>query len=283
MITFIKILFFILIVVLLYALFKNVFSKNGLLKSKKNKQIIKNSTISQKQWDEAYNTLPLLHGFSKKENKILKELCILFIHDKTFEGAQGFEITTNVLLVISIQACLPILKLGLDCYKNFSTIIVYPAGFRTNRKVTDENGIVDYDREPMLGESWLSGPVILSWADSEKAGQIDGCNLVIHEFAHKLDMQNGVANGFPPLHSSMKRKDWVREFSKAFEYFEQRCTGHDLHGIDCYAATSPAEFFSVLSEVFFECPDRIKKYFPEVHTLLELYYRQTPINRLNSV
>ena len=277
MIVFIKILFFIIIAVLFYTFFKNVFFKN-----RHNAHIIQNSTISQEKWDEAYNTLPLLKGLSEKENKRLKELCILFIHNKTFEGAHGFEITPYVLLVISLQACLPILNLGLDCYKNFSTIIVYPAGFRANREVTDENGIVDYDRDPMLGEAWLSGPVILSWVDSEKAGQIDGSNLVIHEFVHKLDMQNGVANGFPPLHRNMKRKDWVREFSKAFEYFDRKCTGHDLHGIDCYAATSPAEFFSVFSEVFFERPERINKHFPEVHALLELYYRQTPISRISS-
>ena len=275
MIVFIEMLLFIGVVTLLFTLIKKVLFKNN-----QNAHIIKNSTITQQQWDEAYRSLPLLNGLSEEESKSLKELCILFIHDKTFEGAQGFEITPKVLLVISLQACLPILKLGLDCYKNFSTIIVYPAGFKTNRKVTDENGIVDYDRKHLLGESWLSGPIILSWYDSETAGKIDGSNLVIHEFSHKLDMQNGVANGFPPLHRGLKLNDWVREFSKAFEYFERKCTGNNLHGIDCYAATSPAEFFSVLSEVFFERPDRIRKHFPEIHTLLELYYRQTPISRL---
>lgn len=271
-----EVLLFIVIAYLLHRFFQNV-----IFRKRNNKKIINNSIITQEQWDEAYQSLPLLEGLSDKENKTLKELCILFIHNKTFEGAQSFEINTNVLLVISLQACLPILKLGLDCYKNFSTIIVYPSGFITNRKEIDENGIVDHDRTHLLGESWLRGSVILSWEDSQKEGKIDGNNLVIHEFAHKLDMQNGVANGFPPLHSGLKLRDWVSEFSKAFEYFERKCTGNDLHGIDCYAATSPAEFFSVFSEVFFERPDRIKKNFPEIHTLLELYYRQSPFSRLN--
>ena len=272
----IEVVFFIGITTLLFILLKKI-----LFKKNQNNLIIKSSTITQQQWDDAYHLLPLLHGLSEEENKILKDLCILFIHDKSFEGAQGFEITPNVLLIISLQACLPILNLGLDCYDNFSTIIVYPAGFKTNRKVTDENGVVDVDRTHMLGESWLSGPIILSWYDTETAGKIDGSNLVIHEFAHKLDMQNGVANGFPPLHNGLKLNDWVREFSKAFEYFERKCNGNNLHGINCYAATSPAEFFSVFSEVFFERPDRIIKHFPEIHTLLELYYRQTPISRLS--
>jgi hypothetical protein len=268
--------FIIVIAVLLTLFFKNI-----LFKRSRNARIIKNSTITQQQWEEAYHALPLLKGLSEEENKSLKELCVLFIHNKTFEAAQGFELTLEMLLVISLQACLPILKLGLECYDNFSTIIVYSAGFKTNRKKTDENGIVDYDRAQTLGESWLRGPVILSWYDAESAGEIDGSNLIIHEFAHKLDMQNGVANGFPPLHSGIKLSDWVRAFSKAYEYFERKCTGNKLHGISCYAATSPAEFFSVLSEVFFERPDRIKKYFPEIHSLLELYYRQTPIHRLS--
>lgn len=276
MIVFIEVLLFIGAATLLFTLLKKVLFKNN-----QNAHIIKSSTITQQQWDEAYRSLPLLKGLSSEENQTLKDLCILFIYDKIFEGAQDFEITPKVLLTISLQACLPILNLGLNCYKNFSTIIVYPAGFKTNRKVTDENGIVDYDRTHLLGESWLSGPIILSWYDTETAGKIDGSNLVIHEFAHKLDMQNGVANGFPPLHNGMKLNDWVREFSKTFEYFEHKCTGNDLHGIDCYAATSPAEFFSVFSEVFFERPHRIKKHFPEIHTLLELYYRQTPISRLS--
>lgn len=270
-----EILFFTGFITLLFILVKKF-----LFKKSQNNYIIKHSAITLQQWDDAYRSLPLLTGLSAEENKTLKDLSILFMHHKTFEGAQGFVITPEVILTISLQACLPVLNLGLECYDSFSSIIVYPAGFKTNRKVMYENGIVDYDRSHLLGESWLRGPVILSWADSETAGMIDGHNLVIHEFAHKLDMQNGVANGFPPLHSGVKQNDWVREFSRAFAYFERKCTGHDLHGIDCYAATSPAEFFSVLSEVFFERPERIKKHFPEVYTLLELYYRQTPITRL---
>lgn len=276
MIFFVEAIFIVIVVVFLYSYLKKVLSK-----TERDSRIIKKSDITQQQWDEVFNLLPILKGLSDDEVQTLKELSIVFIHNKTFEGAQGFEVTPKVLLVISLQACLPILNIGLGCYKNFSTIIVYPSGFKTNRKVVDENGIVDHDRTHLLGESWLRGPVILSWSDTVKGGEIDGSNLVIHEFAHKLDMQNGVANGFPPLHNDMKIKDWVNEFSKAFEYFKRKCNQNDLYGIDCYAATSPAEFFSVFSEVFFEQPDKINKHFPQVYVLLELYYRQTPISRLS--
>ena len=276
MIVIFDLIFFIFIVTMLV-----MFAKRFLFKNWFDKDIIKNSKITRQDWDEAYRYLPLLKGLSIEEKKRLEELCILFMHQKYFEGAQGFEVTPHMLLVISLQACLPILNLGLDCYKNFSTVIVYPSGFKTNRQVTDENGIVDYDRTHTLGESWLNGPVILSWDDSKKGGMIDGNNLVIHEFAHKLDMQNGVANGFPPLHKGVNRNDWVKGFTKAYDYFERKCNRNELYGIDCYAATNPAEFFSVFSEMFFEKPGVIRKHFPDVYILLEEYYQQAPIRRLS--
>ena len=275
MIVLLEMLLFILALYLL-AKFANAF----LFKESRNRNIIKNSTITREQWDEAYHQLSFLRGLSVEEKQSLEELCLLFMHHKVFEGAKGFQITPYVMLVISLQACLPILRLGLNCYDNFSTIIVYPYDFITNRQMMDENGVVDHDMAHTLGEAWLSGPVILSWPSSKEGGIEDGSNLVIHEFAHKLDMQNGVANGFPPLHKDMNSSDWVREFSKAYDYFESHCKGDQLHGFDCYGASEPAEFFSVFSEMFFEKPGKVRKHFPEVHNLLELYYRQTPISRL---
>lgn len=209
MIVIFELIFFVFVVSMLV-----MFAKRFLFKNWFDNDIIKNSPITQPDWDEAYRHLPILKGLSSEEKKRLEEFSILFMHQKVFEGAQGFEVTPHMLLVISLQACLPILNLGLDCYKNFSTIIVYPAGFKTNRKETDENGIVDHDRTHTLGESWLRGPVILSWDDSKAGGMIDGSNLVIHEFAHKLDMQNGVANGFPPMHKGVNRSNWVKGFTK---------------------------------------------------------------------
>jgi Mlc titration factor MtfA (ptsG expression regulator) len=183
-------------------------------------------------------------------------------------------------LIVALQACLPILKLGLDCYRNWYTIVLYPAGFATQRVVIDENGVEHIQRERLSGEAWQQGPVILSWDDALEGGVIDGHNLVIHEFAHKLDMQNGVANGFPPLHKDMARDAWVRAFSAGFEDFQNRCEQGQYIGIDYYAATSAAEFFAVLSEVFFERPEVIYKHYPEIYTCMKQYYRQDTLWRL---
>ena len=145
---------------------------------------------------------------------------------------------------------------------------------------TDEYGVEHHMQSNLAGESWQRGPVILSWDETEFAGAIDGSNLVIHEFAHKLDMQNGVANGYPPLHSNMNSRKWVKAFSDGFEKIQQQCKSGKRSTIDCYAATSPAEFFAVMSEVFFECPDIVNKQYSAIYTQLCEYYRQDPMEML---
>ncbi len=244
-------------------------------------RVIKRSTITAVQWEQAFSSLPLLARLTAEEKKQLQKLTILFLHHKVFEGAQGFIVTLPMTLLIALQACLPILKLGLGCYSGWLSVIVYPSGFAPKRTITDENGVVHYVQSDLVGESWQRGPVILSWDDTEFAGVVDGSNLVIHEFAHKLDMQNGVANGFPPLHASMNAKEWVDAFSAGFEHFQLRCSRGESMGIDCYAASSPAEFFSVLTEVFFECPRILQKNYPVIYDLLRQYYQQDPLVRLN--
>jgi Mlc titration factor MtfA (ptsG expression regulator) len=124
--------------------------------------------------------------------------------------------------------------------------------------------------------------VILSWEDSEHAGVVDGHNLVIHEFAHKLDILNGSANGFPPLHKGMQAAVWSKALAEAFDDFQHQQATNSFIPIDAYAATSPAEFFAVLSEVFFERPDILNAYYPQVYQQFALFYRQNPLRRLSS-
>ena len=219
-----------------------------------NQRIIKRSTISKEEWETAFNVLPLLDGLSDDESLRLRQLAILFLHNKAFEGAHSMVITQPMALVIALQACLPILNLGIERYNGWVSVIVYPAGFAPRREVIDEAGVVHQGKESLTGQAWQRGPVILAWTDVETAGLIDGENLVIHEFAHKLDMQNGVANGFPPLPASMSVEKWVSAFSEGFERFRHDCQTSKAKEFDCYAATSPAEFFAVFSEVFFERP-----------------------------
>lgn len=243
-------------------------------------RIIKRSTVTQAEWDSAFAALPLLVGYSDEEKRVLQNLAILFLHRKVFEGAHGLAVTQAMTLVIALQACIPILKMSIDAYDGWVSVIVYPAGFSPEREVMDEFGVRHTVRSHLAGESWQRGPVVLAWNETAHAGVIDGHNLVIHEFAHKLDMQTGSANGFPPLHSNMSSEKWFKVFTRDFEHFKHRCHRAKHNDIDCYGATSPAEFFAVLSEVFFERPHIIQKHYADVYTQLMLYYKQDPLTRL---
>lgn len=225
--------------------------------------------------------LPLLIGLTASEKQRLQELAILLLHHKVYEGAQGLVVTQPMRLIIALQACLPVLNLGLGGYGGWVSVIVYPAGFAPRRAFTDEYGVQHSVVSDLSGESWQRGPMVLAWDATENAGIIDGHNLVIHEFAHKLDMQNGQANGFPPLHSGMVSAAWAEVFSAGFDDFQHKCSGGKHIDIDCYAATSPAEFFAVWSEVFFERPDVLQKHYAAIYDQLRQYYRQDPLVRLS--
>lgn len=243
------------------------------------RRIVERSDIPPAEWDAAFAALAVLDGLNADQRQDLRELAILFLHRKVFDGVHGLVVTRPMKLIIALQACLPVLELGLDCYAGWQTVIVYPSGFAPEHVFTDEYGVEHRRRDELSGEAWARGPVLLSWDDTEHAGDLDGYNLVIHEFAHKLDMQNGHANGFPPLHRGMDAASWTRVFSEAFEDFRLRCE-HDEHiGIDFYAASDPAEFFAVLSEVFFERPDILVDFYPEVYEQLSRYYLQDPLSR----
>jgi Mlc titration factor MtfA (ptsG expression regulator) len=182
-------------------------------------------------------------------------------------------------MAIAAQACMLILNLDLDYYRGWVEVIVYPDEFVVEYDYVDEDGIEHHVESPMTGESWLEGPVILSWADAELRGEDSGYNVVIHEFAHKLDMLNGDANGFPPLHPGMDREAWPRAFGAAYENFKARVERGEASAIDSYAAEHPAEFFAVLTEAFFETPGAVRAEYGEVYRQLAAFYRQDPAAR----
>lgn len=252
----------------------------GWIRRWREQRILQRSEITPAQWQQTFTALPLLRGYSEAELQRLRELAILFLHRKLFEGAADLVVSEAMTLIIAVQACIPILKLDIDCYDGWLTVIIYPAGFAPQRVVRDEFGVVHNVQSHLSGEAWQRGPVVLAWDATEHAGVIDGHNLVIHEFAHKLDMQTGEANGFPPLHADMSSTRWFQVFSEGFSDFQDKCSRGEPIGIDCYAATLPAEFFAVLSEVFFERPELIAQHYAAIYAQLCQYYRQDPQARL---
>lgn len=239
--------------------------------------ILKHARFDESAWRETVSRYAFVKTLPDADLARLRQLVILFLHEKAIHGAGGLVIRDEIRMAIAAQACILILNLDSACYRGWSEVIVYPGQFVAQYEYMDENGVVHHVREPMTGESWLRGPVILSWEDAQAAGRHAGYNVVIHEFAHKLDMLNGDANGFPPLHAGMSREAWSLAFSAAYEDFCRRVDHGERTGIDPYAANDPAEFFAVTSEAFFEIPQTLQASYAEVYRQLALFYRQDPL------
>ncbi len=242
-------------------------------------RILRRHLVPADAFNAAVGRLPILHGLTPGELARLREMASLLIHDKTFSAAGGAEVDDAMQLAIALQACLLILNLGEDSYRGWSEIILYPDEFLRPREDIDEAGVVHHTRDILAGESWHGGPLVLSLADVEASGRADGFNVVLHEFAHKLDMLNGDANGFPPLHRGMDAAAWARDFGHAYEDFCARVDAGEDTLIDPYASVDPAEFFAVLTELFFETPQLLNAEYPAIYRQLQLFYRQHPLLR----
>lgn len=250
------------------------------LKQWRRRRLLQRHAIPDAEWSATVAALPLLRCLEAEELQRLRDLSTLFLYEKDVSGAVGYTLRQDVRLKIAAQACLPILNLGLKYYAGWVSIIVYPNEFIPEREYMDESGVVHVTRDVMVGESWERGPVILSAEDAERSGSVDGVNVVIHEFAHKLDMLNGRADGFPPLHAGMSNTAWSQALGSAYEDFCRRVDAGEETVIDPYAAENPAEFFAVLSEVFFELPQVLLQAYPAVYRQLVAFYRQDPFARL---
>jgi Mlc titration factor MtfA (ptsG expression regulator) len=231
--------------------------------------------IGEAQWASVEAGLPFLDHLSPADRARLRDMALEFIAQKEWHGAQGLELTPGIQLSVALQACLPVLNLGLDSYRGWVGVIVYPGDFVIPRKLMSEDGVVHEFDDEVAGEAWENGPVLLSWFDHPE--EADGMNVVIHEFAHKLDMLNGAPDGLPPLHEGMKRRDWIDAFEPAYRDFCERVDDGEDTWIDPYAAEHPAEFFAVTSEVFFEAPDLLHAEYPAVYEQLRQFYRQDPL------
>jgi len=252
------------------------------LARKRRRRVIEKTPLNDRQWRDACDALPFLGGLSAAELARLRELVVLFLDAKEMAGAGGLTLTNEIRLSIALQACLPILNLGIEYYDGWVGIIVYPGEFVAPRELHDEDGVVHEYDEAVTGEAWSQGPVILSWEDAAQsaARSGEGYNVVIHEFAHKLDMLNGEPDGMPPLHAEMDRGAWHHALAAAYRDFCARVDGGEDTWIDPYAAEAPGEFFAVMSEAFFEIPDVVLDEYPELYAQFRQFYRQDPVSRL---
>jgi Mlc titration factor MtfA (ptsG expression regulator) len=232
-------------------------------------------------WHDTLAGLPFIQRLGDDDKSRLKALTEAFLAEKEFTGAGGLELSDAMCISIAVQGCLPILNLGLQSYRNWVGLIVYPDEFIIPRTQEDEFGIVHEYDDVASGEAWEGGPLIISWRDAQMAGE--GYNVVIHEFAHKLDMLNGEADGIPPLPPGLARQEWEDTLLAAYDDF---CTQVDALDdstqetlIDPYASENPGEFFAVLSECFFETPELLRQHYPALYGLFVRFYQQDPASR----
>jgi Mlc titration factor MtfA (ptsG expression regulator) len=254
-------------------------------------------------WGESIAALPFLRHLSPDDLARLKLLAETLLGSKPINGAGGLRLTDDIAVAIAAQACLPVLNLTLELYWDMPGIIVYPSAFIVSQSRMDEAGVMHEWCEPLAGAAIeAGGAVVLSWEDVSNARLAVPCfNLVIHEFAHKIDMGRGEANGCPPFlagyHQGLNVRVWQSVFSAAYDDFFHRVEAldrqlpddfdtddpaHDarydaLFGtlpMDPYAAEDPAEFFAVASEAFFVLPEPLAADYPQVYRLLSQYYRQ---------
>lgn len=230
-------------------------------------------------WQTTLAQYPFLERLEDADRQRLRELTQRFLAEKEFSATGGLELNDAMCLTIAVQGCLPILNLGLEWYQGWLGIIVYPDEFVIPRSIEDEDGIVHEYDEVASGEAWGGGPLLISWRDVQMAGA--GYNVVIHEFAHKLDMASGEADGIPPLPPGISRDRWECTLHAAYDDFNEKLDAADLAGeeteFDPYAAENPAEFFAVMSEGFFEIPHRLKAEYPDLYSLLASFYRFDPL------
>lgn len=253
-------------------------------------------------WTSTLASLPFVARLHGDERSRLRTLAAQLLADKQMAGAAGLELTAAMQVNIAVQACLPVLNLGLDWYRGWKSIVVYPSEFLVPRSVTDDDGVVHEYIEPITGEAWDRGPLVLSWEDAQRTATGAGAaySVVIHEFVHKIDLLDREADGVPPFlsarHSQLTVERWRRVLHEAFNRFaaEVERVEAGLPGeldpesdevdryfahlpFDAYAAQDEAEFFAVSSEAFFVEPTRLQQAFPDWYALLAQFFLQDPL------
>ncbi len=233
------------------------------------------------KWDDILaRNFPMDAHLPPEDRKELRLRIQVFLAEKHFEGLGGLEMTDEIRVTIAAQACLLLLHREDTDYPNLSSILVYPTTYESNVVVHEEGGIVTEGRQARLGESWNTGAVVLSWDDVlyGAADYHDGHNVVLHEFAHQLDMENNVADGAPLLPRRSMYVAWARVLGEEYEHLQRDVIRHHRSVMDAYGATDPAEFFAVATETFFEKPVQLRNKHPELYAQLSEFYRQDPVS-----
>lgn len=245
---------------------------------RRERRVLERRAIPDALWHLTLARFPFLGWRSEDDLSELRRLATLFLAGKEFHGAGGLAITDEIAVAVAAQACLPILKLGLDWYDRSAGIVMHPDEVVARRSVADEDGVVHEYDEVLSGEAMGGGPVMLSWRDVEAAGDVDpwAYNVVLHEFAHVIDMRDGEADGLPPLPSAAARERWMDILDDALDQLDARESAGMDGCLDPYAAEAPEELFAVAVEAFFVTPHAFAAEYAALYALFADFFQQDP-------
>ncbi len=246
---------------------------------KRRREKLRNQPFPPSWLEIIEKNVPIYRRLTKTDKKEIQGHILVLLAEKNFEGCGGLEVTDEVKVTIAAQACILLLHRETDYYPKLYSILVYPGAFIAKGHVAFDPGYYAETEQVHLGESWKRGALILSWdhvlANAEDVH--DGHNVVLHEFAHQLDIEDGYANGAPPLTHRARHVAWARILGKDYSELRKDAEEGRSTVLDIYGATDPAEFFAVATECFFEKPVQLKWKHPELYNELKLYFQQDPV------
>ncbi|MET1161188.1 MAG: M90 family metallopeptidase [Pseudoxanthomonas sp.] len=230
-------------------------------------------SIDNEIWAATCRSVPLLHGLDANQDLALQSLTARFLDEKTITPLAGLTLDATARTQLAALCCLPLMGFGATGLRGWSQLLVYPDAFRVQRSHVDAAGVLHEFEDELSGESWESGPLILSWADVQEdlADPFAGYCVAIHEMAHKLDALDGAMDGTPPLPRQWQRR-WAKDFQAQYDAFCDRVDRGKDTPIDPYAAESPEEFFAVVSEYHFSAPELLQTEMPKVAAHLHRFY-----------
>ena len=244
------------------------------------REALRKEPLSESERAILAKSVPYLAKLDAAEHEELAGLIRIFLAEKSFEGCGGLTLTETMKLTIAAQACLLLLHRDTDIYPDVESILVYPSAYRA-RATSNVGGVVIEGEQARLGESWTRGVVVLAW-DHVKANAAQpegGQNVVLHEFAHQLDAEDGSMDGAPDLGARARYTSWAHVLGDEFGQLSTALHEGHRSDIDGYGATNPAEFFAVVTEMFFEKPRALKKRHPALYDELAAFYNQDTASR----
>ena len=241
-------------------------------------RVLARRPIPDALWQFTLLRFPFLAARSTAELRALRDMATLFLSTKQFTGAGGLVVDDAMAVAIAAQACLPVLELGLRWYDGFVGIVVHADAVVARREVEDGDGVVHAYDEELSGEAMGGGPVMLAWRDVDEAGAsaADGYNVVVHEFAHVIDMRGGVTAGMASTDATSEHGRWLLALNVEYERFAAHVDADEPVFLDPYGAESLEEFFAVASEAFFVAASDLAAEEPRTFSLLQTFYRQSP-------